>query len=406
MHLRSDKPYALLRHGLAHIYPSIRKDIKADVAIIGAGITGALIGWHLIQQGIQPVIVDRRHAGTGSTAASTSLLQYEIDTPLHKLIGLVGEKNAVLSYLLCRQAIYDLHEICKQLPAQPSFILRPSFQFASYNNHVKELEKEYFLRKRAGFNLQLLSNDDITRLFGFSKPGGLLSADGAITEAYELTHALLKHAQDKGAIVYDNTMVTQVEYEDHGVTLQTEWGSKITAKKLIIACGYESQQYLPKKIERLHSTYAIISEPFFAKEFWHENALIWETANPYLYIRASADQRILVGGKDDAFYNPNRRDANIARKTQQLESSFTRLFPQIPLRTDFAWAGTFASTKDGLPLIGTIPERPHTWFALGFGGNGITFSLIAAQIISDLLSGRKNGNSQLFQFDRKGAGVA
>lgn len=406
MHLRSDKPYALLRHGLANIYPSIRKDVKADVAVIGAGITGALVGWHLLQRGLQPVVVDRRHAGTGSTAASTSLLQYEIDTPLHKLIKMVGEKNAVLSYLLCRQAIYDLHEICKQLPTEPAFSLRPSLQFASYNSHVKDLEKEYLLRKRAGFNLQLLTTNDLDSLFGFRKPGALLSADGALVEAYELTHALLRHGQDKGMIVYDNTEVTHIDYEERGVVLQTEWGAKITAKKLVIACGYESQQYLPKTIERLHSTYTIISEPFYTKDFWHKNALIWETANPYLYLRVARDQRILIGGKDDAFYNPARRDASIPRKARQLESSFRRLFPDIPFRTDFAWAGTFASTKDGLPFIGTIPERPHTWFALGYGGNGITFSVIAAQIISDLLSGRKNQNSQLFQFNRTEAGVA
>lgn len=406
MHLRSDKPYALLRHGLGYVYPSIRNSIKTDVAIMGAGITGALVGWHLIQKGIQPVILDRRHAGMGSTAASTSLLQYEIDTPLHKLIKQVGEKNAVLSYLLCRQAIYDLHEIAKKLPDQPSFELRPSFQYASYNSHVKDLEKEYLLRKRAGINLQLLTAADVKNLYGFQKGGGLLSADGGMVEAYQFTHALLKHAQDKGAIVYDNSAITNIDYEDNGVTLHTEWGAKVKAKKLIIACGYESHQYLPKRIERLQSTYAIISEPFFGKNFWHENALIWETANPYLYMRPSSDNRILVGGKDDAFYNPTRRDANIARKTQQLENSFHKLFPHIPLRTDFAWAGTFASTKDGLPFIGSIPERPHTLFALGFGGNGITFSMLAAQIISDLLSGKSSTNSRLFSFDRRGAGVA
>lgn len=380
--------------------------MKADVAIMGAGITGALVGWHLIQQGIQPIILDRRHAGMGSTAASTSLLQYEIDTPLYKLINQVGEKNAVLSYLLCRQAIYDLHEIAKKLPDRPAFQLKPSFQYASYNSHVKDLEKEHLLRKRAGINLQLLTSGDVRSTFGFSKAGGLLSADGGMIEAYQFTHALLKHAQDKGAIVYDNTAVNHIDYQHNGVVLETEWGHKVSAKKLIIACGYESHQYLPKRIERLQSTYAIISEPFFGKDFWHENALIWETANPYLYMRPSSDQRILVGGKDDAFYNPTRRDANIARKTQQLENSFQKLFPHIPFRTDFAWAGTFASTKDGLPFIGSIPERPHTHFALGFGGNGITFSLLAAQIISNLLSGKSTPNSKLFAFDRQGAGVA
>lgn len=400
MDLRSDKPYSLLRHGLRHVYPSLRKNIKTEVAVIGAGITGALVGWHLIRKGIPAVVIDRRHAGMGSTAASTSLLQYEIDTPLRKLIKRVGEKKAVLSYLLCRQAIYDLHEICKQLPTKPAFSLKPSFQFASHNNDARNIEHEYLLRKRAGFNLQLLSREDIVRLFGFSKPAGLLSADGGIADAYELTHALLKHGQDKGLHIYDNTLVTDIEYGEKGVVLQTAWECKIEAKRLVIACGYESQQYLPKKIERLYATYSIISEPLYIPEYWHQHALIWETANPYLYLRASGDQRIIIGGKDDPFVNPAKRDASLPRKTKQLENAFSKLFPHIPFRTDFAWAGTFASTRDGLPYIGTIPERPHTWFALGFGGNGIIFGLIAAQIISDLLSGRKNVNSRLFTFNR------
>lgn len=405
MDLRSDKPFSLLKHGLGTVYPSLRKDVKLDVAVIGAGIVGALVGWHLLQKGIQAAVIDRRHAGTGSTAASTSLIQYEIDVPLHRLIKLVGEKQAVLSYLLCRQAIYDLHDLCQRLPSKPGFLLKPSLQYATYNNDVRGLEKEYLLRKRAGINLQLLSAEDVKQLFGFQKPAGLLSADGGLTDAYELTHALLKNGQDKGMLVYDNTMITGIDYHNKGVVLHTEWGHKIEAKKLVIACGYESHLYLPKRIEKFHSTYAIISEPLYMTECWHQDALIWETANPYLYLRVSPDQRIAIGGKDDHFYNPAKRDANLPRKTKQLEHAFQRLFPHIPFRTDFAWAGTFATTKDGLPYIGTIPERPHTWFALGFGGNGITFGLLAAQLISDELSGRKHPHSPLFRFNRAGTGV-
>lgn len=400
MDLRSDKPYALLRHGLVHSYPSLQQHVQADVAIIGAGITGALAGWHLIQQGMQVVIVDRRHAAMGSTAASTSLLQYEIDTPLYKLIKMVGEKNAVLSYLLCRQAIYDLRDICQQLPEKADFELRPSFQFASYKNDVRQLEQEFQLRKRIGINLQWLSPHAIRSKFGFEKPAGILSVDGAVVDAYSLTHALLQDGAARGLQVFDNTRVDHVQHDSDHVTLQTEWGYGIQAKKLVIACGYESQQHLPQRVEQLRSTYAIISEPLPVQEYWYQHAMIWETADPYLYLRTTNDHRIMVGGKDDTFYNPARRDAAIPRKTVQLENSFSRLFPHIPFRTDFAWAGTFAGTKDGLPYIGAIPERPHTWFALGFGGNGITFSVIAAQVLSDLLAGKQNQYAKIFNFNR------
>jgi len=107
-----------------------------------------------------------------------------------------------------------------------------------------------------------------------------------------------------------------------------------------------------------------------------------------------------MGGKDIPFSNSIKRDSLLMRKTKNLEQSFAKLFPGILFKTDFKWAGTFASTKDGLPYIGSIPQRPHTYFALGFGGNGTTFSAIAANIIGDLLAGKKNPDSSLFSFDR------
>lgn len=88
MNLHSTSPYWLLRHGIINSYPSLNADLKIGIIIIGAGISGALVANQLCKAGYNVVIVDRRHAGMGSTAVSTSLLQYEIDKPLHQLIGL------------------------------------------------------------------------------------------------------------------------------------------------------------------------------------------------------------------------------------------------------------------------------------------------------------------------------
>src|SRR5690349_19455741 len=133
MDLRSEYPFWLLKNGLVRSYPSLQEDVKTDVAIIGAGISGALTAYSLAKRGYKTTLVDRRHVGMGSTAASTSLLQYEIDTPLHILRGFVGEQNAVSSYKLCLDAIYKLREICKQLDKLLSFTITPSLQYASYN---------------------------------------------------------------------------------------------------------------------------------------------------------------------------------------------------------------------------------------------------------------------------------
>jgi glycine/D-amino acid oxidase-like deaminating enzyme len=83
-----------------------------------------------------------------------------------------------------------------------------------------------------------------------------------------------------------------------------------------------------------------------------------------------------------------------------LKQKFNKLLPHVPFDTDFMWAGTFAETKDGLPFIGSIAQMPNTYFALGFGGNGITFSQVAAEILRDLLSGKQHEYAAIFRFNR------
>jgi glycine/D-amino acid oxidase-like deaminating enzyme len=276
----------------------------------------------------------------------------------------------------------------------------PSLQYASFNTHVDKLKQEYELRKKHGFEIDWLEKADVKKTFGFEAPAAVFSKDGGEVDAYLLTHALFKDFCSKGHQVFNNTPVKHIEHKRQGVTLHINDNLKVKAKKLIIAAGYESLQYVPKKIADIHSTYALVSEPLHDKYFWHQNSLIWETATPYMYFRIVSENRILIGGRDDPYHHPHIKPSVIAQKTKQLQRAFIKKMAHIPLKPDFSWAGAFATTKDGLPYIGSIPERPNTYFALGFGGNGITFSAIAAEILHDLIKGKKNENASLFEFNR------
>ena len=88
------------------------------------------------------------------------------------------------------------------------------------------------------------------------------------------------------------------------------------------------------------------------------------------------------------------------RKTERLLKGFSRLFPKVHVEVAYAWAGVFGTTPDGLPYVGTLPTHPQTCFALGYGGNGITFSVVAAELIRDWWTGRPNPDAALFGFDR------
>ncbi|MFD2521253.1 NAD(P)/FAD-dependent oxidoreductase [Emticicia soli] len=400
MDLRTESPFWLMNSGIVRSYPSIKQSSSTDIAIMGGGITGALIAYYLTQEGIPAVLLDKRKIGMGSTCASTALLQYEIDTPLGELTKFVGEKNANQSYLMCIEAIEKIQKITQSLASDVGFSLKKSFYYASGSKDVKEIETEYRLRKNIGIELEMLTKQDIASLFPFSAPAGLLSETGAQIDAYLFTHELLNTSISNGLQVFDKTEVVEINHHKTGVELKTNYGETIKAKKLIIACGYESQGYLSKKVVDFNSSFAIVSEPFGNSNLWHQNALIWETARPYLYMRTTDDNRILIGGKDEPFYNPEKRDKLKDKKALELQKAFQKKFPDLDFRIDFSWAGTFAETKDGLPYIGQVKEHPNTYFALGFGGNGIVFSQIAAEVIRDTLIGKKHIGTNIFKFDR------
>lgn len=192
----------------------------------------------------------------------------------------------------------------------------------------------------------------------------------------------------------------RLEQTRRGVRITTQNGCRITARRAVIAAGFESKALLQGAAGTLKSTYALISEPLPAIAGWYRQCLMWDSGSPYLYLRTTGEGRVIVGGEDADFVNAKRRDTLISQKTRTLVKKFGRLFPDVPLEVAYAWAGTFGQTKDGLAYIGVQPRYPHTYVALGYGGNGITFSLIAAEIIRDSFLGRANRDTHIFRFSR------
>ncbi|MCW3088404.1 MAG: FAD-binding oxidoreductase, partial [Sediminibacterium sp.] len=172
-------------------------------------------------------------------------------------------------------------------------------------------------------------------------------------------------------------------------------------RTLVHATGYETVETIGRKIVTLGSTYAVSSEQAGVKPgLARKGVLLWSTARPYLYVRTTADNRIIAGGRDESFSMAAKRDALIAGKSRQLVKDFRKLVPGTEFNPEFSWAGTFGSTPDGLPVIGRYHQLPRSLFALGFGGNGITFSVLAAEMITGIIQGAANADLSLFSFDR------
>lgn len=400
MDLRSGSPYWPLKNGMLASYPALDRDEKCEVAIIGGGITGALVAHELMSEGIDVVLLDKRDVATGSTAASTSLLQYEIDTELVDLIDRVGEDDAVRAYRLGLEVIDRVEALSSEMGIDCGFTRRKSLYLASETSHVAKLEREYDCRRKYGFDVDYLGPERLAEEYGFSAPAAVLSAGDAEIDVFRLTHGLLARSRDLGLRIYDRTVVTEVQRRDGKTVLRTDRGATVSAGRIVFATGYESQAYLRREVGDLLSTFAAISEPMDPFPEWPGRCLIWETARPYFYLRTTPDNRIIVGGGDVADADEHRRQGMIASKTEYLRRRFKALFPAADLEIAYAWAGVFGETKDGLAYIGKPPERPQDYFAMGYGGNGITMSVTAARLIADDFLGRDNPDARIYRFDR------
>jgi glycine/D-amino acid oxidase-like deaminating enzyme len=322
MNLTSSHPFWSANNGLPTNYPSLRRDVSCDAVVIGGGITGALVAVHLAEAGVKTLVLDKRDIGTGSTSASTALLQYEIDVPLRELIKKIGPAAATRSYELCRQAIGKLERLTARLRIDCGFEQKPSLFLARHQREIPELREEFQLRRKLGIDLQFLDAAAVRKRFPFSRPAALFSMDGGQIDPHRLTHGLLAAGRRAGLEVCDRTEMTRLEQTRRGVRVTTQHGWTITARRAVIAAGFESKVLLKGEAGTLKSTYALISEPLPPIPGWHQRCLIWESGSPYLYLRTTPEGRVIVGGEDEDFVNAKRRDALISKKTRTLVKKF------------------------------------------------------------------------------------
>jgi glycine/D-amino acid oxidase-like deaminating enzyme len=399
--LKSGYPFWAIKNGLMCVFPQLKADIHCDVVVVGGGITGALIADELGSNGFDVVVVEQRDIGWGSSAASTALLQYEIDTHLVDLAKLYGELQAVLAYKACAQAITDLRDIANEL-GDVDFAMQDSLYYASKRSHKAALREEYELRVKHGFDAQWLDSSSLKQRFGIKAPCAILTKLAARVDPYRMASKLLLRLAERGGKIFDRTVIDRIEPSDESVNLFTPEGLRIQAKHVVMAAGYAAQTWLKQSVAQNRSSYAFITDPIEPADLGVlASTMIWESARPYLYMRSTGDGRLLVGGDDDDIDIPARRDKRVESKARGLSAKVKALLPQLSLPSAFSWGGTFAETADGLPFFGEHPQYgPKVQFAMAYGGNGITYSMIAAGLLRANLEGRQHPLAALFGFSR------
>lgn len=367
-----------------------------DVAVVGAGISGALIALTLAEEGHDVVVLDRRPPCHGSTLASTAMIQFELDTTLVDLAAKIGATPAERAYRRSYEAVQKLGALIDRHGLSCAWKERNALYLAGDAHGWRALETEAKRCAKAGLPSTFLDRDTLLASYGIDRTGAILSSGAAEVNPVQLAAGCLRTAQRSGARLYSPCDVKSVRTRKDGVDLETAEGATVSARRAVFATGYEVIPGLPRDRFEIISTWALATRPLPTGEAWADRCLIWEASEPYLYMRMTHDNRILAGGEDSKLIDADRRDAAIPNKAARLLAKIEKLLPGRKLEIDYAWAGAFADSPTGLPHIAPLADLPHCFAVLGCGGNGITFSVIAADVVCAWVKGRKDPDADLY----------
>jgi len=388
--------------------PPERKKVEIashyDVIIVGGGMSGALSALALADKGLSIAVLDKRQMATGSTMANTGLLQYSNDIMLHELIEQIGEKEAVRFYQLCLEAMGKLKKTAERLPIDPDFISRPSVYYASDDNDLIRMRKEYDTLAHYGFPCDYWNEEAIRKHLQFSKPGAIVTHGDAEVNPYKFVNGILQLVESMDVHLFEFTAVNDVNEESGQLHISTSSG-EFHADKILFTTGYETLPVGKRIGADINRSYAIVTKPLETSPIWYENSLIWESKRPYLYMRTTIDKRIIVGGLDEDKPQAPLSNEAIMKRGANLKTQLEELFPELPIEIDYAYCATFGESLDNIPFIGEHPSKRNHYYLLGYGGNGTVYSMLGSKILADIMTGKANSDAHIVQLERSAAAL-
>ncbi|TYP70307.1 NAD(P)/FAD-dependent oxidoreductase [Paenibacillus methanolicus] len=383
-------------------YPQLAENRSVRVAVVGGGMSGVLCAHALASAGIDTLLVERDEIAVGSSAANTGLLQFSNDIMLVELMAQVGDGRAVDFYRACRRAVDQLEQRATELRTDAGFRRTSSLYYASEEQDVPKLRREYEALFHNGFDVEYWEADRIAAHFPFRKAGAIVTHGDAEINPFRFVHGLADQAVRHGLAVCEHTGIISHIPANGFHRLMTETGAVIEAEHVIYAVGYEPEELRGHLIKaELNRSFAMVTEPVPSLAGWHKQWMIWETRRPYLYLRTTQDGRVVIGGLDEDEETPVTGGRELRAHTDRLERELGALFPDIDARAAYEWSATFGESRDGLPFIGPDPALPGIYYCLGYGGNGTVYSMLASQLLLDLIRGEEpDPIASLLRLDR------
>jgi glycine/D-amino acid oxidase-like deaminating enzyme len=221
---------------------------------------------------------------------------------------------------------------------------------------------------------------------------GLVAPDTAILDPGKLARGMARLAESLGVSVHEGTRVVHVE-PGRPVRITTEHGSVEAAQAVLATNGYTPQLgFLRTRLLPL-CNYVVATEPLSRAQWqaigWAGRQGLSDARVQFMYLRPSADGRIVAGGEMAPYFEDSRPSSgNHAPAIAKLKRSLLETFPQLEgIGFSHAWGGTMAFTRDFTPRIGALGDGGNLFFGLGYCGEGVVMSQLAGRILAAFVAG-------------------
>jgi len=370
---------------------ALDESIETDVCIVGGGIAGLTTAYLLAKAGKRIVVIDDGAIGGGETCRTTAHLSNALDDRIYRVEDWHGEEKAKLAVDAHTRAIGEIERIVETEKIDCDFLRVDGFLIEAEDGE-DDLQKELEAAHRAGFTevefveSAPIKDFDTGKCLRFPRQGQF--------HVLKYLSGLAKAIEANGGILFSNTRAVEWTGED-SPEVKTASGQTIHAKSIVLATNYPIMSKMFAKLPA-YRTYVIGAR--IPKDSI-EKCLIWDTADPYIYVRTQAEDDydvLIVGGEDHRTGQAEDFDARFGRLVQWTQKRF-------PMATEilYKWSGQYLETHDGLAFIGRFSSsEPNVFLITGDSGMGMTHGTIGGMLVSDLILERTNLWEEVFEPSR------
>ena len=384
-------------------------DTTADVCVVGAGIAGLTTAYLLAREGRSVVVIDAGSVGGGNTSVTTAHLSYVIDDTFKEMLRLHGLDGARLARDSHASAVDMIEAICRDESLDCRFERVDGYLFLGSGHDTSDLDEEMEAARAAGARVTRLPKAPVD---GFDSGPCLRFPGQGQFHPLKYINGLAAALQRRGGQIYTDTQATDATGgEAAGVT--TAAGHKIHAKAIVVATNSPFNDLVTIHTKQApYHTYVIGAR---VAPGAITPALYWDMEDPYHYIRLHRTTNaelggdntdpfdiLIVGGEDHKAGQAQDADARFAC----LEEWMRKHFPDAG-EVEYRWSGQVMETVDGLGFLGRNPlDADNVYVATGDSGMGMTHGTIAGMVITDLIVGRENPWTELYNPGRVRTGAA